>query len=85
MVPRQNTHILHDNREVAYGQQIIRNALDHDQDLAGRGDRCGGVGRAAVGGGQAGKLQAALDTNEIGAVHEIGQQVCGSEGRLGVI
>ncbi len=49
--------------------------LDHHQKLAGRGDRDGGVGRAAVGDRQGCKCEATLEADEIGPVLEIGQQV----------
>ena len=77
--------ILHNSREVIGSEQVPSDPLDHGQDLAGRGGRYGGVGRGAVGDGQVGKLQAALEAVEVGTVHEIGQRVCGSDGRLGVI
>ena len=83
--PREE-RVLHDNREVVdFGQQISRHALDHGQDLTGRGDRYGGVGPAAIGDGQISECEAACEVDQIGSVLEIGQQVCGSDGRLGVI
>ena len=42
-------------------------------------------GRDAVGDRQFCEGEAALEADKIGPVHEIGQQVCWREGRLGVV